>query len=255
VSAGRIILIVLGSIGILLGVGLLTGGGFLLWADRTQRDDGYLTTPSERFATPTYAMTRTRLEIDDSDFPDWFWNTSWFGKVRLRVEAVGGRPVFIGIGPEAAVDRYLGRVAHSDVEDIELDPFQVKYVPISGGPPRQPPLAQDFWVASAAGVGRQTLTWKVRDGDWSAVLMNADGSRPVAAEVDLGAKLSFLLWVAIGLLVGGVVVFAGSTGLVILAARTRKPPAAPPTPAPSGPAAGAQPTVHGEQPGREPPTA
>jgi len=40
---------------------------------------------------------------------------------------------------------------------------------------------------------RKTLTWKVRAGDWSVVLMNADGSRGVTADIDLGAKLSFLL--------------------------------------------------------------
>jgi hypothetical protein len=80
-------------------------------------------------------------------------------------------------------------------------------------------------------VGTQTLTWKVRDGDWSVVLMNADGSRGVAADVDLGAKLSFLLWVAIGLVIGGVLVVGGSTALVVLAARRRQPPSlsVPPT--------------------------
>jgi len=59
-------------------------------------------------------------------------------------------------------------------------------------------------------VGTQTVTWKVREGDWSVVLMNADGSRGVSADIDLGAKLSFLLWVAIGLLMGGVLVTGGS---------------------------------------------
>ncbi len=63
-SAGRVILIVVGGIGVLFGLGLLAGGGFLLWADRTQREDGYLTTPTKRFATSTYALTRTRFEID-----------------------------------------------------------------------------------------------------------------------------------------------------------------------------------------------
>ena len=63
-SAGRVVLIVLGSLGVLFGLALLAGGGFLLWADRTQRDDGYLTTPTERFATPTYALTRSRLKVD-----------------------------------------------------------------------------------------------------------------------------------------------------------------------------------------------
>ena len=89
-SAGRVILIVLGSIGVLVGLALAAGGGFLLWADRTQREDGYLTTPTERFATQTYALTRTRLEID-TDGPGWLLNDSWFGKVRIRGESPARR--------------------------------------------------------------------------------------------------------------------------------------------------------------------
>jgi hypothetical protein len=59
--------------------------------------------------------------------------------------------------------------------------------------------------------------------------MNADGSRGVAADVDLAAKLSFLIWVAIGLLIGGVLVTGGSAALIVLAVRTRRPqPPAPP---------------------------
>jgi hypothetical protein len=45
-------------------------GGFLLWADRTQRQSGCLTTPTERFATSTYALTRKRLEADAGG-PNW----------------------------------------------------------------------------------------------------------------------------------------------------------------------------------------
>jgi len=228
-SAGRVILIVLGSIGVLVGLALAAGGGFLLWADRTQRDDGYLTTPTEQFATTTYALTRTRLEIDTNG-AGWLLNDSWFGKIRIRGESPAGKTLFIGIGPEAAVAKYLGSVAHANVQDIDFDPFRAIYLPVAGGAPQGPPTGQSFWAASASGVGTQTVTWKVRDGDWSVVLMNADGSRGVVADVDLGAKLSFLLWVAIGLLIGGLLVVGGSTALIILAARTPQPSPAPPTP-------------------------
>jgi hypothetical protein len=229
VSAGRVILIVLGSIGVLFGLALLAGGGFLLWADRTQRDDGYLTTPTERFATPTYALTRSRLEVDTNG-EGWVLNESWFGKVRIRGESPGDKTLFIGIGPQAEVSRYLGEVAHANVQDIDFDPFRVTYVSVSGDAPQEPPTDQAFWAASASGVGQQTLTWKVREGDWSVVLMNADGSREVAADVDLGAKLAWLLWVAIGVLIGGVLVTGGSAALVVLAARRPRPPPAPSAP-------------------------
>ena len=226
-SAGRVVLIVLGGIGVLFGLALLVGGGFVLWADRTQREDGYLTTPTERFATPTYALTRTRLEVDKGE--GRVLNESWFGTVRIRGESSGDRTLFIGIGPQAEVARYLGTVAHANVQDIDFDPFRATYLSVSGGGPQAPPTEQSFWAASASGVGTQTLTWKVRGGDWSVVLMNADGSRGVAADVDLGAKLSFLLWVAIGLLIGGVLVSVGSTALIVLAARRPRPPPTPPT--------------------------
>ena len=228
-SAGRVVLIVLGCIGALLGLALLAGGGYLLWADQTQRDDGYLTTPTERFATPTYALTRTRLGADND--PGWLLNENWFGKIRIRGESSGGKTLFIGIGPEAAVARYLGRVAHASVQDVDFDPFRVTYRSVPGGSPEARPTEQSFWAASASGVGTQTLTWKVRDGDWAVVLMNADGSRGVAASIDLGAKMSFLLWVAIGSILGGLFLTGTSTALVILAARRPRIQQSPPAPA------------------------
>jgi hypothetical protein len=71
--------------------------------------------------------------------------------------------------------------------------------------------------------------------------MNAGGSRGAAAAVDLGAKLSFLLWVATGLLIGGVLVAGGSTALIVLAARTRRPQPSPPVPPAAGAGSGSTP--------------
>jgi hypothetical protein len=66
------------------------------------------------------------------------------------------------------------------------------------------------------------MTWKVRDGDWSVVVMNADGSAGVDAGVRAGADVPFLGpagWITLG---GGLVLLAGAGGLLYLG--IRKPP-------------------------------
>jgi hypothetical protein len=42
------------------------------------------------------------------------------------------------------------------------------------------------------------LLWKLRSGTWSVVVMNADGSRDVAATIGVGVKVPGLLWVGSG---------------------------------------------------------
>jgi hypothetical protein len=51
--------------------------------------------------------------------------------------------------------------------------------------------------------------------------MNADGRPGVETEADLGARLSALPWIALGLLVGGVVFMAGGVLLIVGAIRRR----------------------------------
>ena len=56
-TAGRVVLVVLGSLAVLLGAALLAGGGTLLWADQTKCDaDGFVSTPTERFSSSSYAI-------------------------------------------------------------------------------------------------------------------------------------------------------------------------------------------------------
>ncbi len=153
-------------------------GGFLLWADRTQREDGYLTTPTERFATPTYALTRTRLEVD-TDGAGWVLNDSWFGKVRIRGESAGGKTLFMGIGPEAAVAKYLGGPWPTRMSrTLTSIPSESRTFQSREACPKGRRREQCFWAASASGVGTQTLTWKVREGDWSVSCSSAACSSP-----------------------------------------------------------------------------
>ena len=86
----------LGSIVALLGFGVAAAVGFLLWAERTKRESGYLTTPTERFATSRYALTREQL-VADPGGPNWTWSPHWLGKVGIGAESASAKPLFIGI--------------------------------------------------------------------------------------------------------------------------------------------------------------
>jgi hypothetical protein len=204
----------------LLGAGLLAGGCGLLWADQTQRDDdGYLSTPTERLEARSYAIVSEPIDLVEADTSGAdFLLEDVIGDVRVR--ASDGE-VFIGIGRTRDVERYLRGVAHHRLTDADFDPFRPRYDVIAGGPPPAPPADQDFWAASASGAGEQTLIWDLDNGDWSAVLMNADGSRGVAADVSVGAEADFLIWLAIGLLIAGGILLLGGAGLIYLGARER----------------------------------
>ena len=203
-GAGRIVLLVLGSIAALFAFATLAGGCALVAIDQTQRDDdGFLMSPSEDLSTATYAIVSESAELDTSG-AEWALD-AFLGTVRIRSES--DRPVFIGIGRRADVAAYLRGVERDAVSDFDGDP---RYERLPGAAPEGPPGDETFWVAQASGAGEQTLEWEPEDGFWQAVLMNEDGSRGVSSEVSIGAELDSVLWVGIGLLAVGALLAAGA---------------------------------------------
>jgi hypothetical protein len=203
-------------------------GAYGLWLDTTQRSGGYVMTSSERFSTGGYALATRTLQIS-SDVPSFLYGRDWLGDVRIRGASADPRgPLFIGIAHEQDVDRYLEGVAHSEVTDVNGDPFGTTYRPsyhlVAGGRPAIPPTRATFWVARVAGGGGQSLTWSVRQGRWAVVVMRPDGSRGVAADLAAGAKLPALLWVSIVVLVLGTLALAAGAGLIYLGGREPRAP-------------------------------
>jgi hypothetical protein len=176
----------------LIAFALIIAGGLLLWANGHYKDaDGYLSTGSQRFDSAEYAITTPGLQVD-AGAPGFLIKANRYGDLRLRTMAKGGRPLFIGIAPTAAVRRWLGGTSYSEVTDIDYAPFKATYAQHEGERKPGPPARQTFWAAK----GAEALHWNVQSGDWSVVVMNADGSRGVAAAVSAGAKVPFIATVA-----------------------------------------------------------
>jgi hypothetical protein len=223
VSAKRIILLVVGVLVALIGLGMAAGGGAMLWINETQRDDeGFFTTRTERFAGGEFAVTSERVDLGFDHGAGWFGDMGDLAEVRVRATSADpAEAVFIGIGRADDVETYLAGVPHSQVRDIDLGPFRVDYADRPGLRAPEPPGEQGFWVARAEGPGRQALRWPLEEGRWILVLMNADASAPVAADVTLGLKLDPLRAAAIGILIAGLLILALGATLVVLALHRR----------------------------------
>jgi hypothetical protein len=227
---GRIAQVAFGSLVAVVGMVLLLAGAAVALAHLTLRDsDGFYSSSTERLTTPTRALTSERLRIGHVDGPGSAWAADAAPvRVRVRAASADGRPIFVGIGPERAVDAYLRGVAHDEVTDVRSDPFSTEFVRRNGAVRPAPPARQGFWAAAATGPGTQTAEWKVGDGRWTAVVMNADGRPGLATDMSVGAKLGWLIWVGVGLAALGVLALAGAAGLLIAGLRRR-----PGTPTPS----------------------
>ncbi|MEW6583786.1 MAG: hypothetical protein AB1416_13600, partial [Actinomycetota bacterium] len=219
--AVRFLLAVTGVVACVVGVLAAIVGGLLVWASRSDTDrDGFFTSGQGRFATDSRAIVSDGVDLGDA--PGWLGDR--VGTIRIR--ARGAKPIFLGVGPRADVDRYLHGVARDVVTDLAFDPLTPAYRRERGTRTPARPAAQPFWVATAQGRGERRLTWDVRGGDWRVVAMNADGSAGIAVTADLGAKFGALVWAGVVLLAVGAGLLA--VGVVLLRAvrRRRAPPAA-----------------------------
>lgn len=207
-SSGRIIALTLGSLIFLVAGGLLTGGVSLVVAQQTMRDDaGFIMTGQKPLATSTYALVSESMQLHmDGSGP--FVPDRVLGDVKLRVAPTGDDAVFVGVGASADVRAYLANVEHATVVDFATisgnDGDPVYRDSPAGAGPVVPPGDVGIWAEESSGQGTRTVLWPPQSGDWTVVVMNADGSADIAVDVAVGAQFPAVAWVIGALLsIGG----------------------------------------------------
>lgn len=229
-TTGQIVLLVVGVVLLLIALAVVGAGGTAIWASTDKDSHGYHSTGLHRLDSSTSAIATKNIDLATS-VPEWL-----FGKIRIEARSAGEAPLFVGIGHKEDVERYLTGVQHDVLTDVDFDPFRAHYDRSPGTRTPEPPASQTFWVASVHGTGTQELIWDTDDGSWSVVLMNADASPGVDAQVKAGAEIPYALWIGLGVLVLGLLIGAGATLMIVKGWRRRPlPPAAPPPPEPAPP--------------------
>jgi hypothetical protein len=222
---GRPVRLVFGSLGLLAALALIGSAIAGIVGLETNRDStGYFVTHTHHYQTSSYALSTESLNVRG------ITGALEAGLLRLRIAATSNdarKPLFIGIARTKDVDRYLARVEHDELRDIRFDPFKIDYRRLGTGAPTALPSEQTLWQTSAHGTGTQTIGWPVKTGRWTAVVMNADGSRNVSVDVQLAARLSGAWWFVAAAFVLGALALAGGIALVRSGRRkqTSEPPA------------------------------
>ena len=172
---------------------------------------GYFVTHTHHYQSHAYALSTESLNVGGIS------GALEAGLVRIRLTATSmdaRKPLFVGIGRTADVNRYLAPVAHDELRDINFDPFKIDYRRLGTGAPKALPSAQTFWQTSTSGMGPQTISWPVKEGQWTAVVMNADGSRHVSVDAQLAGRFSGAWWFVAAFVALGALALLGGIALI-----------------------------------------
>jgi hypothetical protein len=177
---------------------------------------------SEHNVTDPWTMeVSSRAVVTDSELLRWNTMPDFVSPDDIRVEGVaaGSEALFMGIAPVDAVAGYLDGVDHDEIAEWDASgDGSLEYVVYAGNEgttePAEPETMQ-FWVASVSGSGEQALDWTIESGEWALVIMNADGSPGVSADVRFGvATLPVLLPIGLSSLVVGLVALIGGFRMI-----------------------------------------
>lgn len=184
--------------------------------------DGSFELPAMRASSEGHALLFDAIYVR-GDLP-----SSGSFSATLKIEATGqDESLFVGVGPTDDVATYLAGVPGDRVVQVDW-PGEVRTEPLPGGTAIPgPPTGETFWEASESGAGTLNLDWVVTDGDWTIVVMNADGGADVQVEGNVTVTMPALGPISVTLLVFGLVVLTIGALLTISGAKTPSSSAAP----------------------------
>lgn len=210
--AGKVLLIVFGILLAVCGLLFTCGGAVLLNFGGTS---GTFLTGFHHISTPGYALVSDPSKVENG------FAQSSPGAITVLVNGQGSdKPLFIGVGPTQQVHQYLVGSTYTQINKIDLSPFNLHTAEVAGTAHPAAPGDQGFWVAKATGL-HPRLSWPLANG-YQLVVMNADASTNVSLQAQLGASAPVIGNVGLGGLIGGIVGLLLGIALAIVGIRRRR---------------------------------
>jgi hypothetical protein len=211
--------LLLGVILLITSFGLIMGGTTLRSIQTLVVDeDGYITSDPATVDISGYAIVLEDMEIDGNPMA-WRWIQSRGGLLKLKIVTESNDPdneIFIGVARESDIRSYLQDVEYQKVIDMNFDEESYELVFSDadfmlhpGGSPSVPPTVHSYWVAHTSSAVEQELIWEPMVGTYNIVIMNADGSEGIDADIQVGASVPFFgsianILISVGLFVGAI---------------------------------------------------
>ncbi len=203
-----------------LGVAALTGGAILLYYNIGTDSEGYAMSPVYEVRTSSNAFALWVAPMKGTSF-DWLGKDN-IAQTKWVVKAVGaGKQVFAGWAEASDGANYLGHFTYETPDQNwywHINPYYAKIDIVSTkivgqGSPIRAPSAESFWLDSDSASDVSTVywnpSWEQNAGMKMIILMNADGSSGVNADLQLGFKVPILTWLPYLLLSLGIVFCLG----------------------------------------------
>ncbi len=196
--------------------GLFMGGtGMRSITNIMTDEDGYIVSKTKTIQVPSYGIVVDELDFE-IDQAAWRFFQRQGGFLSLKMTTESNSPtneIFVGVAPYAEAYSYIDPMEYHEVMDIDMSwepgnkQSETVYVLHPGEAPATPPTEQDFWIVQASSAGEQTISWEPEAGNYYVVLMNADGSEGLAADIKLGVQVPFFggigdILISVGVVVG-----------------------------------------------------
>ena len=204
--------------------GLIMGGTSLRGIQEIMTDEeGFIMSNTKRLDVSSYGIVVEDMDFDiDPIAWRWFETSGGFLRFKIITESNNpGKEIFVGVARVQDAYNYIEPIEYHEIVDMDLGwdrtdfgASYTQYMLHDGDAPAAPPTIHSFWVVHGSASEPQTLTWEPEAGNYYLVMMNADGSAGVDADVRIGVQIPFFGGLGNILLTTGIVV--GVFGVLML---------------------------------------